>query len=103
VRWIAGYYWRDKVTKLMRDEFEASRIDDGIDPEELWLDTESGDYICDEQIYWQIWQSAWKKSRETLVIDLPTTKDNGTLTSGVIQGVLHAVKCKLNDAGVLTK
>ena len=76
------------MSEKMREAFESSRIDEGIDPEELWLDAETGDYLCDEQIYWQVWQAAWKASCSAQIITLP--KGPTTLPTGDLLAVAEA-------------
>lgn len=42
----------------------------------------------------------WQSSREAVVVDLPNPEENGTLTRGVVIGVLNVVRSKIEAQGL---
>lgn len=46
---------------------------------------------------------AWKASREAVEVELPSVEGNGTLTRGVVIGVLGAVRSSIESQGLKVK
>ena len=95
----------------MREEFEGWQIEEGLtDPmwfEPGWFDEKNQEYRLDKvNSDWSIWKAAWKASRESLVIELPTGEQFEPMGISVRIGYDSAIAdCQesIHASGVKTK
>ena len=84
------------MTDKMRSQFEAwhASVVVGEPPHDKY---NNGDY---RNVHVQRYWIGWQASREALVVDLPSVEENGTLTRGVIIGVLGVVRSTIEALGL---
>ncbi len=88
------------MTNKMREQFEAAfveeqvrRCGEGFRSSALYMIEENT--VIVRMAWW-----AWQSSREAVVVEMPSVEENGTLTRGVVIGVLGVVRSNIEAQGL---
>lgn len=90
-------------TNQMREEFETQFVEEyvrvlGEGARELAAHALAANSPVVSMSWW-----AWQASRAAVVVELPSVEESGTLTRGVVIGVLGAVRSSIEAQGLKVK